>query len=65
MEMLIQLIAWLLFGFIGFRWAEKLNVEHGMNFDARIWAAIGFLLGLIGLAGLGIYGHYKIRHKGE
>ena len=65
MAIVIQLICWVLFGFIGFKFAEKINNEHDMNFDPRIWAAIGFLFGLIGLAILIGYAYFKIKKKGE
>jgi hypothetical protein len=62
MTTLIQLISWLLFGFIGFRLAENLNDKYNMEFDSKIWAALGFLLGVFGLLGLGVYAYFKIKH---
>lgn len=63
MEALIQLIAWIVFGIIGFKMAEKYNEKHNADFDPKIWAAIGFLCGLFGLAGLAIYAYFKLNYK--
>jgi uncharacterized membrane protein YfcA len=60
MEVLIQLACYLLFGFVGFKAAENLNEKHGLTFEPRIWAAIGFLFGIFGIAGLGCYAFFKI-----
>lgn len=61
MEILMQVISWVLFGFISFKVAEKLNGEYGTNFNPGIWAAIGVLFGLIGWAILGFYAFFKIK----
>ena len=61
MEILIQIVCWALFGYIGFKLAEKLNNEYNTTFDPRIWAAIGVLFGLIGLGCLAVYAFFKIR----
>lgn len=61
MATLIQLLCWLLFGFIGYKTAEKLNRDHNTNFDSKIWAAIGFLFGFIGICGLCGYAYFKLR----
>lgn len=64
MGTLIQLVCWILFGFIGYTIAEKLNREHGANFDSKIWAGIGFLFGLMGICCLYGYAYFKLR-KGD
>lgn len=61
MSTLIQLVCWILFGFIGYNVAEKLNRDHGGNFDSKIWAAIGFLFGFIGICCLCGYAYFKLR----
>lgn len=65
MGTLIQLVCWLLFGLIGYKVAEKLNRDHGGNFDPKIWAAVSFLFGLIGICGLCGYAYFKLRKGGE
>ena len=65
MVLLIQLLCWILFGFIGFKSAENFNENHGTNFDPRIWASIGFLFGVIGIVCLVCYGYFKINKKGD
>lgn len=65
MVLLIQIVCWVLFGYIGFKMAEKFNDENNMNFDPRIWASIGFLFGVIGLVCLVCYGYFKINKKGD
>lgn len=64
MALLIQLLCWVIFGFIGFKAAENYNEKYDTNFDPRIWASIGFLFGVFGLVGLLCYGYYKIK-KGD
>lgn len=61
MVLLIQLLCWVLFGFIGFKAAENFNENHGTNFDPRIWASIGFLFGVFGIIGLVGYAYFKTR----
>ena len=61
MELLVQLLCWVLFGYIGYKVAEKLNNEYNTSFEPRIWAAVGFVFGLIGLGVLGIYAFFKIK----
>ena len=63
MEFLFQLLVWALFGYLGYKIAEKLNMEHNMNFEPRIWAAVGFVFGLIGLGCLGVYAFFKIKKQ--
>lgn len=65
MALLIQLLCCVLFGYIGFKMAEKFNDQDNMNFDPRIWASIGFLFGAIGLVCLVCYGYFKINKKGD
>ena len=63
MELLIQLLCWIVFSFIGFKAAEIFNEKYNMNFEPRIWASIGFLFGVFGLGGLLCYGYYKIKKE--
>lgn len=65
MELLIQLVCWVLFGYIGYTVAEKLNNEKNMNFDPRLWAVIGFVFGVFGLVGLGVYAYFKLNKKDD
>ena len=60
MELLIQIVCWVLFGYIGHKVAESLNEKYSMDFNPRIWAAIGFIFGVFGLVGLGVYAWIKV-----
>lgn len=64
MELLIQILCWVVFGFVGFKIADNFNEKYNMNFEPRIWASISFLFGVFGLGGLLCYGYYKIK-KGD
>ena len=65
MELLIQLVCWVLFGYIGYKVAENLNEKHSMDFNPRLWAVIGFIFGVFGLVGLGIYAWIKLHNHNK
>ena len=65
MALLIQLLCWVIFGFIGFKAAENYNEKYDVNFDPRIWASIGFLFGVFGILGLICYAYFKTRKVGK
>lgn len=61
MEVLIQLVCWVLFGYIGYKVAERLNNEYNTSFTPGIWACVGVLFGFIGLLVLCVYAFFKIK----
>ena len=61
MEFLIQLVCWVLFGYLGYKVAEKLNNEYNTSFSHGLWECVGVLFGFIGLLVLGVYAFFKIR----
>ena len=63
MELLVQLLCWVLFGYIGYKVAEKLNNEYNTSFTPGLWACVGVLFGLIGLGVLGVYAFFKIKNN--
>ena len=65
MELLIQLVCWVLFGYICYKAAENLNKKYSMEyiyFNPRLWAVIGFIFGVFGLVGLGVYAWIKLHN---
>lgn len=65
MEFLIQLVCWVLFGYIGYKVAEKLNNEYNTSFTPGLWACVGVLFGFIGLLVLGVYAFFKIKNNNK
>lgn len=65
MELLIQLLCWVMFGYIGYKAAEILNEIYSMDFNSRLWALIGFIFGIFGLVGLGVYTWIKLHNHNK
>lgn len=63
MELLVQMVCWVLFGYIGYKVAERLNNEYNTSFAPEIWACVGVLFEFIGLLVLGVYAFFKIKKK--